>query len=180
MNRRTGLARGGVIAGVLALAMAAPAAAATPPAPVPTPIRTVHNNLQPFVIPAGYACAFDVEGRPDWGFSARTTFQDGHTLSSVRAHGAYVNVATGAEYPTADNFRAIDRIDPVTNIDTVVLNGMAADSFLPGDDGPFGLVTEASFYDFVGTVWFKYNLNTGQQTDFHFVGTVTDICAALS
>jgi len=166
-------ARGAVIAIALALMAAAPAAAATPPT------RTV-RDLHSFVLPAGTACAFDVAGRPDWGFSARTTFNDGRIQSSVRAHGAYVNMATGATFPTADNFRALDRIDPVTGIDTVVVNGESTSSFLPGDDGPFGLVTQASFYKFVGTYWFKYNLNTGHQTDFRYAGTVEDVCAALS
>jgi hypothetical protein len=179
MARLTRAARGAVIALAIAGVAAAPASAATPPAAVATPIRVVYE-LHPFVIPAGSACSFDVAGRPDWGFTARTYFPDGLIQSSVRAHGAYVNVATGATFPTADNFRAVDDIDPVTGIDTVVANGELTDSFLPGDDGPFGLVTQASFYKFVGTIWFKYNLNTGQQTDFRYVGTVEDVCAALS
>jgi hypothetical protein len=173
LSRLPRVARGAVIAVALALMVAAPAAAATPPT------RIVHD-LQPFVLPAGTACAFDVAGRPDRGFSARTTFSDGRIQSSVRAHGAYVNVATGATFPTADNFRSLERIDPVTGIDTVVVNGESTSSFLPGDDGPFGLVTQESFYKFVGTYWFTYNLNTGQQTDFRYAGTVEDVCAALS
>ena len=164
---------------VVALAAASPASAARPPAPVPTPVRVVYQ-LHPFTIPAGDACSFDVAGQPEWGFSARTYFPDGRTLRSVRAHGAYVNVATGATYPTADNFRALEQFDLVTGIYTVVINGQGASSFLPGDDGPFGLVTEPSFYDFVGTFSFKYDTNTNQTADFSFVGTVTDICAALS
>jgi hypothetical protein len=165
--------RGAVIALALALVVAAPAAAAT------TPTRVVYD-LHPFVIPAGYACAFDVAGRPDWGFVARTTLPNGTIQSSVRAHGAYVNVATGATFPTADNFRAVDDIDPVTGIDTVTINGEVTDSFLPGDDGPFGTIAEASFYKFVGTIWFTYDPNTNQQTDFGYRGTVEDVCAALS
>ncbi|HJP88201.1 MAG TPA: hypothetical protein VJ850_04135 [Candidatus Limnocylindrales bacterium] len=180
MKRITRLARVGLAAGALTLAVAAPAAAATPPAAVPTPYRIVHTGLTGFVIPAGMACSFDVAGDPDWGFSAHTYFPNGLVRSSVRAHGAYVNVETGVRYPTADNFYVVDDVDPVTNIDHVFLSGMAASSFLPGDDGPFGLVTEASFYDFVGTITFDYNLNTGQQTNFSYHGTVTDICAALS
>jgi hypothetical protein len=180
MKRFHRAARIGLVAGALALATAAPVAAATPQSAVPTPIRVVHTNLTGFVMPAGTACSFDVAGDPDWGFSAHTYFPNGLVRSSVRAHGAYVNVATGARYPTADNFYVVDDVDPVTNIDHVFLSGMAASSFLPGDDGPFGLVTEASFYDFVGTVRFDYNLNTGQQTNFSYRGTVTDICAALS
>ena len=166
-------ARGAVVAVALALTVAAPAAAATPP-------TRIVRELHPFTLPAGTACAFDVAGRPDRGFSAQTTLPDGRIQRSVRAHGAYVNVATGATFPTADNFRVLEQIDPVTGIDTVVANGQLTSTFLPGDDGPYGLVAEASFYRFVGTIWFKYDLNTGQQTDFRYVGTVEDVCAALS
>jgi hypothetical protein len=174
MKKLARTASGGVIAVGLALVMVAPAAAATPP------IRVVNRDLQGFVLPAGTACAFDVAGDPAWGFSAHTTFANGTVRSSVRAHGAYVNVETGARYPTADNFYVVEVVDPATNIDHVFLAGQAASSFLPGDDGPFGPVTEASFYDFVGTLTFDYNLNTGQQTTVSYHGTVTDLCAALS
>jgi hypothetical protein len=173
--RLTRAARGAAIALVFALPLAAPAAAAAP-----TPVRTVYG-LSPFTIPAGQACTFDVEGQPDRGFSAKTVFPNGLVFHSVRAHGAYVNADTGARYETADNFFVIDNIDPVTGLDYVTLDGMAADSFLPGDTGPFGIVgPDPAFYDFVGRITFTYNLNTGQTTDFTWRGTVTDICAALS
>jgi hypothetical protein len=164
---------------VAAMLVAAAPAAAAPAAPPTTPTRIVHT-LSPFTIDAGYGCAFDVAGQPSFGFVARTTLPDGRIQTSVRAHGAYVNVQTGASFPTADNFRALDQIDSATGIDTVVANGELTATFLPGDDGPFGPVTEASFYKFVGTVSFTYNLNTGQTTNFHYRGTVEDVCAALS
>jgi hypothetical protein len=171
----TRAARGAAIALVFALLLAAPAAAAAP-----TPVRTV-SGLSPFTIPAGQACTFDVEGQPDRGFSAKTVFPNGLVFHSVRAHGAYVNAETGARYESADNFFVIDNIDPVSGLDYVTLDGMAADSFLPGDTGPFGIVgPDPAFYDFVGRITFTYNLNTGQTTDLTWRGTVTDICAALS
>jgi hypothetical protein len=173
VSRLTRTARGAIIALGLALVVAAPVAAAPP--------THTRYDLSPFTNPAGTACTFDVEGQPYWGFIDKTVFSDGRIQHSVRAHGAYVNPANGAVYLTADNFRALDLIDPVTNIDTVVLNGMFADSFLPGDQGPFGTVgSDPLFYDFVGTAWFTYDLNTGVTTSFRFVGTATDICAALS
>ncbi len=175
------VARGAVIAVAFVLVAAAPVAAAQPAAAVPTPIRTVHHDLTPFTIPAGQACTFDVEGHPYWGFSAKTVFPNGLVFHSVRAHGAYVNPANGAIYLTADNFFAIDDVDPATGLDHVTLSGMAADSFLPGDTGPYGIVgPDPAFYDFVGKITFTYNLNTGVTTDFTWHGTATDICAALS
>jgi hypothetical protein len=178
MSRVIRRARVAVPVLVLALVVAAPAAAA-----VPTPTRTVHHLVpgDGFTISAGQACTFDVNGVPEWGFSAKTVFPDGLIFHSVRAHGAYENAVTGARYPTADNFFAIDDIDWATGIDHVTVSGMAADSFLPGDTGPYGIVGPGpAFYDFVGRFTFDYNLNTGQTTNFTWHGTATDICAALS
>ena len=56
LGRRTRLARGAIIAVVLGLLWAAPAAAAQPTRLV----RAGHGG----VLPAGTACAFDVEGEP--------------------------------------------------------------------------------------------------------------------
>jgi hypothetical protein len=168
----TRAARGAVIAVVLAMLWASPAAAAQP-------TRTVYG-LGAFTIPADHACPFDVEGQPDSGFSAYTTFSDGRLLGSVHAKGAYVNAVTGARYPTLDNFQFIQRIDPVTGSIFVELHGQAADSFLPGDTGPFGTVgPHGAFYDFVGMITFTIDAN-GATTQFSWKGTATDICAALS
>jgi len=175
MHRLTRPALGAVIALALALAMAAPAAAATPPT------RTVFG-LGSWVIPAGSACAFDVEGQPSWGFIAKTVFGDGRVQYSVRAHGAYVNLATGARFPTADTSRNIDQFDPATGIDVVTLDGQNSYNFVPGDIGPFGVVTNSNgaFYHIIGSVSFTFDTNTGHTTQFAYSGNVTDICAALS
>ena len=166
--------RAGGAAIALALAVAAPAAAAT------TPTRVVWE-LHGFTLPAGWACSFDVAGQPSWGFGAATSFPDGlRTLISERAHGAYVNVATGASYPTADNFFANQVWDPVSGTYTVIIDGEVSNQFLPGDSGPYGLVTEASFYHFVGRIWFTYDPVANRQTNFGYRGTIDDICAAIS
>lgn len=167
-------ARGAVIALGLALVVAAPAAAAQP-------TRTVFD-LGGWVIPAGSGCAFDVEGQPSWGFVAKTVFSDGRVQYSVRAHGAYVNLATGARLPTADTSRVIDQFDPATGIDFVTLDGQNSYNFIPGDIGPFGLVTnsDGAFYHIVGSVSFAFDTNTGHTIQFAYSGTVTDICTALS
>jgi len=56
----------------------------------------------------------------------------------------------------------------------------AADSFLPGDTGPFGTVgPHGAFYDFVGRIAFTIDAS-GATTQFSWRGTATDICAALS
>lgn len=165
-------ARGAVIALGLALVVAAPAAAAQP-------TRTVHG-LHGFTIPADMACPFDVEGQPSSGFSAYTEFSDGRLMGSVHAKGDYVNAETGARYPTLDNFQFVQWYDAITGNTYVVLEGQAADSFLPGDTGPFGTVgAHGAFYDFVGRITFTIDAN-GATTQFSWVGTATNICAALS
>jgi hypothetical protein len=173
MARLTRSARGAVIALVFALLWAAPAAAARP-------TRVVHD-LQSFVYAAGTACPFDVEGEPTGGFIARTTFSDGTVQVSVRARGAYVNVATGDSFPTPDTFRDRSRFDEATGIVVGVENGETTWSFLPGDVGPFGVVGgDGALYHFVGTVWYTFDTNTNHATQFAYTGIVTDVCAALS
>jgi hypothetical protein len=165
-------ARSAVIALVLALVVAAPAAAAQP-------TRTVYA-LRGFTISADMACPFAVEGQPSSGFSAYTEFSDGRLMGSIHAKGDYVNVETGARYPTLDNFHFTQWYDSTTGNTYVVLEGQAASWFLPGDTGPFGTVgAHGAFYDFVGRITFTIDAN-GATTQFSWVGTATDICAALS
>jgi hypothetical protein len=165
-------ARGAVVALASALLAAAPVAAAQP-------TRTVYG-LSAFTIQADNACPFAVDGQPSSGFSAYTEFSDGRLMGSVHAKGDYVNVATGARYPTLDNFHFVQRYDANTGNTYVVLEGQAADSFLPGDTGPFGTVGDhGAFYDFVGRITFTID-SGGATTHFSWTGTATDICAAIS
>lgn len=166
-------ARGALIAVTLALVVAAPAAAAQP-------TRTVYHGGQPFTIAADTACRFAVEGQPSSGFAAYTEFSDGRLMGSVHLKGDYVNSDTGARYPTLDNFHFTQWYDSSTGNTYVVLEGQAADWFLPGDTGPYGTVgPHGAMYDFVGRITFTIDAN-GATTQFSWVGTATDICAALS
>lgn len=176
MSRHSRTARGAAISSIalaLALVAAAPAAAAQP-------TRTVFD-LSPFVIPAGTACAFDVEGEPSGGFIAKTVFSDGRVQHSVRARGAYVNLATGVRFPTLDTYRDLSRIDPATGNLVGVENGETTWGFFPGDVGPFGVVQyPGALYHFVGTVSYTDTLPDYHTIRFSYTGTVTDVCAALS
>ena len=174
MNKLTRSASGAVVALVLALAAAGPAAAAAP-------IKDTFHTLSGFTIPAGTACPFDVDGSPDFGFSQRWKYGDGSIKGAFHAHGAYVNDETGARYETLDNFAFSQWVDPITGLTHVVLQGQGADSFLPGDVGPFGIVGEnGAFYDFVGRITFTIDTVTGHVSQFSWAGTATDICEALS
>lgn len=167
-------ARGAIIALVVAAIWAAPAAAAKP-------VKDTFHTLSGFTLDADTACPFDVDGSPDFGFSQRWKLSNGAVKGAFHAHGAYVNDETGARYPTLDNFSFIQWVDPTSGLTHVILQGQAADSFLPGDVGPFGTVGEhGAFYDFVGRVTFTIDLDTGHVSQFSWTGTATDICAALS
>jgi hypothetical protein len=168
-----------VIAVALALVVVAPVAAAQP-------TRTTRPLRGDFILPAGTACPFDVAGEPDTvtirnGFVADTTFSNGTVLHFLRAKGAYVNVDTGARYPTEDTFRDLSTYDGATNILVGLETGTTTWSFLPGEIGPFGVVGEnGALYHFVGTVSYTYDLNVFQLVQFSYTGSVEDVCAALS
>jgi hypothetical protein len=173
LDRLSRVARGAVIAAVLALVVAAPAAAAQP-------VKNTYHGGEPFTIPADAACPFAVEGQPSGGFAAYTQFSDGRLMGGVHLKGAYVNADTGARYATLDNFHFTQWYDQATGNTFVILEGQAADWFLPGDTGPFGTVgSHGAMYDFVGRITFTIDAN-GATTQFSWVGTATDICAALS
>jgi len=174
VKKLTRTVSGAAIALVLALAAAGPAAASGP-------IKDTFHDLDGFTIPAGSACPFDVDGSPDFGFAQRWQLSNGALKGAFHAHGSYVNDETGARYPTLDNFSFIQSVDPATGLVHVALEGQAADSFLPGDVGPFGIVgQDGAFYDFVGRIAFIFDPVTGHVSEFSWAGTATDICAALS
>ena len=173
-----------LIAVVLALLVAAPAAAGQP-------TRTVRPLHGGFVLPAGTACAFDVAGEPDpkptsatafqsGGFVAETDFSDGSVMYSVRARGAYVNLETGARFETLDSFRELDRIDPETGNIVSGTDGQTTFFFLPGDQGPFGVVgRHGALYHIDGTTSYVIDANTFQTYQFAYAGSITNVCAAI-
>jgi hypothetical protein len=175
--RRT--APGAVLALVLALAAAAPAAASEP-----TYVR--HGGYSAWDLPAGTACAFDVEGSPDnvtmaYGVGIRWDRSDGTVVRFTRAKGAYVNLETGARYPSEDTYRDVSTYDAATGILVGSESGPSTWSFLPGDQGPFGVVGEhGALYHFIGTISYTYDLNVFQVLRFSFTGSVEDVCTALS
>ena len=179
VSRLRSATRGAVIALTLVLLAAAPAAAAEPS-------RSVRSLSGGFTLPAGTACAFDVAGEPSTvsirnGFIADTAFSDGTVLHFVRAKGAYVNLVTGARYPTEDTFRDLSTYDANTKLQIGVETGETTWSFLPGDIGPYGVVgSDGALYHFIGSVSYTWDNNTFHTTEFSYTGTVEDVCAALS
>ena len=125
------LARGFVVAVVLALVVAAPAAAATPPT------RTVFEP-NPFVIPAGQGCSFDVRGVPTSGFAALTVYSENEWRKSVHVKVTLENMDTGATYSVNNTWTELNIYDPATNILVVTTSGQSVTEFWPGDVSPFG------------------------------------------
>src|SRR5437762_5222743 len=85
MDRLTRLARGVVVAVVLALVVAGPAAAAT------RPTRTVFEP-HAFVIPAGQGCSFDIRFVPTSGFAALTVYSENEWRKSVHVKVTNENI----------------------------------------------------------------------------------------
>jgi hypothetical protein len=174
MARLTRLARGVVVAVVLALVVAGPAAAATPPT------RTVFEP-HPFVTPAGQGCSFDVRGVPTSGFVALTVFSENEWRKSVHVKATLENVDTGATYSVNNTWTELDVYDPATNILVVTTSGQVIIEFWPGDVSPFGgLITTATLYRFIGTNTNTVDFNLNHTVQFSWSGQVIDVCAALS
>jgi len=171
--RLTRAARGAVIAVVLALLVAAPAAAAQP-------TRTVFHQLSPWVLPAGTACAFDVEAVQVSGFAAVTSFSDGAEVFTKNVTALFTNEQSGASVVLRLVYRDIERFDPATGVITGSSSGQGPANFVPGDMGPFGVITgNGALFNFIGTLNYTYDTNTNVFS-VSYSGTVTDICAALS
>jgi hypothetical protein len=171
--RLTRTARGAVIAVVLALVVAAPVAAAQP-------TRIVFHHLFPWVLPAGSACAFDVIAEQVSGFAAKTTFSDGAVVITKDAPTRYTNEQSGASVVLRQVYRDIERFDLATGVITGSSIGQTPANFVPGDRGPFGVVTgNGALFNFIGTLNYTYDTNTNVFS-VSYSGTVTDICALLS
>jgi hypothetical protein len=183
--RLTRTLRGAAVALVFALVVAAPAAASQPT----RTMRALHGG---FVYPAGQACAFDVAGEPNpkppsasafqsGGFVVETDFSNGLVTYSVRARGAYVNVETGARFETLDSYMERDRYDADAGLIIGGTTGSTTFYFLPGDNGPFGIVgSNGALYHIDGTVSYTIDANTFATYEFSYSGSITDVCAALS
>jgi hypothetical protein len=148
------------------------------------PVRTV-TTPGPFVIPAGFGCAFDVGITPNGPNGAPrvtvTEFSDGRTVTVDRADPTLTNLDTGTSYFQRSAFAETDTYDPETNTILDVTSGRWFENFFPGDQGPFGEVGEnGALFAVVGHAQLTVDLDTGRITSFSYVGTVTDLCPLLA
>jgi hypothetical protein len=153
--------------------IAAPAGVAAKPS------RTVLPVPDPFVIPAGLGCSFDVGVAPI-GSQAITEFDDGHIARTANADITMTNLEGTSSYVQRSNYHLTETY-PDANTVLLEVSGRIFIQFFPGDVGPFGEVGEpGAMYAFVGTVSATIDLDTELYTSFSYEGTVTDLCAALA
>jgi hypothetical protein len=167
-------ARGAVVALVLALVAAAPAAAAQP-------TRTIIVAGPATHYPAGTGCDFDVTVyRPMGGRTAITDFSDGRETALNHAiHRTITNDATGATFVEESISHEVDTF--ANGLIAGTINGQFIWQFYPGDVGPDGTVLDHVLALYIqGNATYVVDGTTFATLEIHIVGTVTDICAALS
>jgi len=146
------------------------------------PVRTVQEPSDPFVIPAGLGCSFDVLWDTDP--SARivdTQFADGRLARNTNGDPTLINLETGASFHHKARYHSLDRIDPLTNEDLFDVSGQFVAQFYPGDQGPTGVVAwPGALIRFTGNQHWTIDLNTGVVTAFSYTGQMVDICALLA
>lgn len=148
------------------------------------PTRIVDEGpTDPFVIPAGENCEFDVGfvGSDNAG-GATIDFGDGRLAAFGHGEPTFTNLDTGAVYDDwTSQYRTLETYEPVTNEVIGQTSGRIWTTFWPGDAGPSGVVGEAgAFFGFVGNVEITMDADTFVFTSFSLDGTATDICAELS
>ena len=150
-----------------------------PAAMAAKPTRTVIQTPDPFVMPAGLGCAFDVLSTPI-GWQAVSEFDDGRTLTIGHADITMTNLDTGATYLQMSTYREVAIYDPGTNDILLEISGRIFWNLYPGDQGPSGVIGEpGAVFGTVGNVTAVLDLDTGLFTSFSLEGTTTDICAEL-
>lgn len=170
----TRVARGAVIAGVLALAIAAPAAAAQPSR---TMMQLAAGSRS---YPAGTGCTFDVTASwTDQAFWIFTEFSDGRQVFINHQTRTIVNDATGATFVASMDSREVDRF----NADVIrgSVSGQSIFGFAPGDVAPDGSIVDHPYSIFIqGKVSYVIDATTFATLEIAVDGSYVDICAAIS
>jgi hypothetical protein len=174
MSRVGRVARGALIALGLAFVVAAPAAAAQP-------TRTVIVAGPVTHYPAGTGCDFDVTVyRTPNSWTALTDFSGGSEMIINHAvQRRITNDATGAVFVESSILHEVDRFDG--GLIRGEINGQFILQFYPGDVGLDGVVLDHLLALFmVGRATYVVDATTGATLEISFIGTATDICAAIS
>jgi hypothetical protein len=166
---------------VMTLALAL-TAVATPVTLAAKPIRTVSNPVDPFTIPAGLGCAFDIDVAPSADIRVTVTeFDDGRVQTHAHGSAVLTNVDNGQTFTHRVRYHATDTISAATNELVSVVEGQVNIYFWPGDVGPFGAVSaDGAIYRFTGRVHLTFDLDTEAITAVQYSGKIQDVCAELS
>jgi hypothetical protein len=167
---------------VLLTGLMALAASAAPVAQAAKPVRTVLEPTNPFVVPAGQGCAFDVLWSPHAGLRRQITeFADGRVVTNANGEATLTNLETSATFEHLVRFHALDTYAASTNSIVSTVDGQVMIAFWPGDQGPYGVVgASGATLRFTGHVETTIDADTFAITQFRSSGRILDVCAVLS
>jgi hypothetical protein len=146
------------------------------------PTRTVVGS-EPFVVPAGFGCSFDLGIDPDEkSGQAITEFSDGRIQIIGHGTATVTNLETGDSFVQRSRYREIDTYDPVANDLLIEITGRYLLGLFPGDQGPFGEVGEnGGAFRVIGHQTFTVDLDSDELvTSYSLNGQATDICPLIS
>jgi hypothetical protein len=171
---RRGFVTGALVVAMLAMALPHHAAHAAPPIRERSP-----RESGSFVFPAGEACSFPVGVEIRFVFGSITEFSDGRIVFTDHADFTLTNLDTGATFVQHTNATFTDTPTADGNI-FEVLDGSFFFGFLPGDQGPDGVVGEGgASYILVGHFEYTFDPDTFQIISFQGSGRATDLCQLL-
>jgi hypothetical protein len=138
-----------------------------------TPAASADHSL---VMPAGEGCSFDVLAQAD------------HLPEPARDRNpvgfgniTFTNLDTGTTYLQRSRHIPTEIFDPETNTLWIAEKGRIFIQFLPGDQGPNGVVDEpGALLAFSGSIQLTWDLDTNFYTEFSYEGTFIDLCAKLA
>jgi hypothetical protein len=132
------------------------------------------------VLPAGLACAFDVQLSPEPGSNfSQKAFSDGRFVVTGSGRDRVTNLETGESVVLHTSGQA--RFTENGSEQGIELRGHNIIYLFPGDDGPFGTVDEpGALYFFKGRVSEILDLDANVITSFTWGGHVTELCSLVS
>lgn len=144
------------------------------------PIKTEFQP-QPFVIPAGFGCPFDVDVADEDAQATITQFSDGRVVIHGHAEPTVTNLETGDSFLQRTRAKITQTVDPEANEVLFEISGRILINLYPGDQGPFGEVGEDGLVaSVIGHQRFTADLDTEVVTSYSLDGQATDVCPLTS
>jgi hypothetical protein len=144
------------------------------------PIKTEFQP-QPFVIPAGFGCAFDVGVADEDARATIMQFSDGRVAIHGHAEPTVMNLETGDSFAQRTRGHITRTFDPEANELLFDVTGRLLLNLYPGDQGPFGEVGEDGLVaSVIGHQRFTLDLDTEVTTSYSLDGQAIDVCPLIS